>query len=186
MLAPRTTADVRGAKRFNVQLRQNQIELDWARNQLVPGIDLQLSGSRDFGRTLAPRPDLSKPVLEVTLLLDIPIQTRLMQGKVDAASAMVTRFGHLQEFARDRIAADVRDAHSAIRGASERIEAARREVKLALELENAERTRFEQGDSHLLIVNIREQQTAEAELREVDAFLDYHRATADLKAARGE
>ena len=174
------------ARRFRLQLRQNQIELDWARNQLVPGIDLQLAGSQDFGRALASRPDLSKPVLEVTILLDIPIQTRFMQGRADAASAMVTRFGHLQDFARDRIEADVRDAHSAIRGARERIEAARREVKLALELENAERTRFEQGDSHLLIVNIREQQTAEAELREVDAFFDYHRAAADLKAARGE
>lgn len=174
------------ARRFKLQLRQNQIELDWASNQLVPGIDLQLAGSQDLGRPLAARPDLSKPVFDVTILLDIPIQTRFMQGKADAASAMVTRFGHLHDFARDRIEADVSDAHSAIRGARERIEAARREVKLALELENAERTRFEQGDSHLLIVNIREQQTAEAELREVDAFLDYHRAAADLKAARGE
>ena len=174
------------ARRFQLQLRQNQIERDWAQNQLAPGIDLQLAGSQDIGRPLPSRPDLSKPVFEVTVLLEIPIQTRLMRGRADAASAMVTRFGHLQEFARDRIEADVRDAHSAIRGARERIEAARREVKLALELENAERTRFEQGDSHLLIVNIREQQTAEAELREVDAFLDYHRAAADLKAARGE
>ncbi len=174
------------ARRFQFQLRQNQIELDWAKNQLAPGIDLQLAGSQDFGRTSGARPDLSQPALEVTLLLDIPIQTRLMRGRADAASAMVTRLGHLQGFARDRIEADVRDAHSAIRGARERIEAARREVKLAVELENAERTRFEQGDSHLLIVNIREQQTAEAELREVDAFLDYYRAAADLTAARGE
>ena len=43
------------ASRFNLQLRQNQIELDWARNQRVPGIDLQLAGSQDFGRPLRPR-----------------------------------------------------------------------------------------------------------------------------------
>lgn len=173
-------------RRFQLQLNQNQIERDWAKNQLAPGIDLQLAGSQDFGRPLPSRPDLSQPVFEVFVLLDIPIQTRLMRGRADAAAAMVTRFGHLRDFARERIDADVRDAHSAIRGARERIDAARREVALAVELEKAERTRFEQGDSHLLIVNIREQQTAEAELREVDAFLDYHRAAADLKAARGE
>jgi outer membrane protein TolC len=57
---------------------------------------------------------------------------------------------------------------------------------LALELERAERARFDAGDSQLLIVNLREQQTAEAELREVDAMLDYHRASADLKAACGQ
>ena len=173
-------------RRFQLQLRQNQIELDWAKNQLAPGVDLQLAGSQDLGRGLLARPDLSKPVFEVTLLLDLPIQTRFMRGRRDVASAMVTRLGHQRTFALDRIEADVRDAHSGIRGARARIDAARREVKLAIELERAERTRFEQGDSHLLIVNLREQQTAEAELREVEAFFDYHRSTADLKAARGE
>lgn len=174
------------ARRLQLQLRQNAIELDWATNQRMPGIDLQLAGSQDLGRSLAGRPDLTKPVFEVTLLLDIPLQTRLMTGRADAASAMVTRLRHQAAFARDRIDADVRDAHSGIRRARERIDAARREVKLAVDLENAERIRFEQGDSHLLIVNLREQQTAEAELREVEALLDYHRAAADLRAARGE
>jgi outer membrane protein, heavy metal efflux system len=174
------------AQRFQLQLRQNQIELDWAKNQLALGIDLQLAGSRDFGRSLLSRPDLSQSVFEVSLLLDIPIQTNFMQGRRDAAAATVLRLGHQQAFAQDRIEADVRDAHSGMRGAQDRIAAAKQEVKLALELEQAERTRFEQGDSHLLIVNLREQQTAEAELREIEAYLDYHRAVADLKAARGE
>lgn len=174
------------ARRFQLQLRQNQLEFDWAKNQLLPAIDLQLAGSQDIGRAMPTRPDLSKPVLEVSLLLDIPIQTRLIQGRRDAASAMVSRLAQQETYARDRIQADIQDAHSGIRGAQQRIEAARREVKLAVELESAERVRFEQGDSHLLTVNIREQQTAEAELREVDALLDYHRALADLKFARGE
>jgi outer membrane protein, heavy metal efflux system len=174
------------AKRFGLQLRQNQIELEWAKNQLAPSIDLQLVGSQDLGRSLAARPDLRDPVFEVALLLDIPLQTRLMSGRADAASATVSRLNHLQQFARERIDADVLDAHSALRRARERIDAARREVKLALELEEGERIRFDHGDSHLLIVNIREQQSAEAELREVDALLDFHRAAADLKAARGE
>jgi outer membrane protein TolC len=110
----------------------------------------------------------------------------MMQGRADAASATLGRIEQQRTFTRDRIEADVRDARSALRGSRDRIEATRREVKLALELEDAERTRFEQGDSTLLIVNIREQQSAEAELREVDALLDYHRAVADWKAARGD
>lgn len=174
------------ARRLDLQLRQNQIELDFAKNQLVPGIDLQVAGSQDFGRGMASRPDLTNPVLELTLLLDIPLQTRMMQGRRDVATATSTRLALQQDFARDRIAADVRDAQSGMRGGRDRIEATRREVKLAVELEEAERIRFAQGDSHLLIVNIREQQAAEAEIREVDALLDYHRAVADWRAARGE
>lgn len=173
------------AQRFQLQERQSRIELDWAKNQLAPGIDLQLAGSQDVGRSLARRADLQYPVLEVTLLLDVPIQTRAMQGRRDAAAAAASRSALQQTYARDRIEADVRDAQSALRRARERIDATRREVRLAVDLERAERTRFEQGDSHLLIVNIREQQTAEAELREVESLLDYYRAVADLQAARG-
>jgi outer membrane protein, heavy metal efflux system len=120
------------------------------------------------------------------VLLDIPVQTRAQRGRVQAAQASAERFGARARFARERIDADVRDAHSAIAAARERIEATRLEVALALELERGERARFEQGDSNLLIVNLREQQSAEALSREVDALLDYFRAQADLRAARGQ
>jgi outer membrane protein TolC len=173
------------ARRLELQLKQTRLELDWAKNQLALGLDLQLAGSQDIGPARATRPDLSKPVFEATLLLDIPLQTRTIRGRVDAAAATDRRLQEQRSFAEDRISADVRDAHSALRVSQLRIEATRREVALARQLEDGERTRFEQGDSHLLIVNLREQQTAEAELREVDALLDYHRAVVDLKAARG-
>jgi outer membrane protein, heavy metal efflux system len=173
------------ARRLELQLKQTRIELDWARNQLALGLDLQLAGSQDIGPARATRPDLSKPVFEATLLLDIPLQTRTIRGRIDAASATERRLQEQRSFAEDRISADVRDAHSALRLSQLRIESTQREVALARRLEDGERTRFDQGDSHLLIVNLREQQTAEAELREVDALLDYHRAVVDLEAARG-
>ncbi|HSO31189.1 MAG TPA: TolC family protein, partial [Labilithrix sp.] len=49
-------------RRLLLQLRQNQVELDWAKNQMMPGIDVQLAGSQDLGRRIESRPDLSKPV----------------------------------------------------------------------------------------------------------------------------
>jgi outer membrane protein, heavy metal efflux system len=174
------------ARQLTAQVRQNEIELRYAKNQLAPGIDIQVAGSQDFGQSLARRPDLKQPILELTLLLDIPIQTRLMRGKADAAAAKATLLGSKRTYATDRIDADVRSAHAALRAARTRIESTRREVSLARVLASAERVRFDHGDSQLLLVNIREQQTAEAELREADALLDYYRAVADLKAARGE
>ena len=174
------------ARRIALQLRQNTIEMRFNRNQLAPGLDLQLVGTQDFGADIPRRPDLSKPVFEVSLLLDIPIQTRVVRGRLDAATALASRLQYQASFAKDRIEADVRDAQSAILRAAERVEAARREVRLAEQLEEAERTRYAQGDSQLLIVNLREQQTAEAELRAIDARLDHQRAIADLRAARGE
>lgn len=173
------------ARALELQGEQQRIELEWAQNQLAPSIDLQVGVARDFGSELASRPDLSETVVEASVLVEIPFQTRLLRGRVDAARAAVERLDARTKLARDRIDADVRDAHSALAAARERIEATRREVALALELEAGENARFAQGDSNLLIVNLREQQTAEARLREVDALLDYFRAEADLRAARG-
>lgn len=173
------------ARRLALLQTQQRVELEWAQNQLAPGIDLQVAVAKDFGPPLPARPDLSETVVEASVLLDIPIQTRLARGRVDAARASAERLGLQAKLARDRIDADVRDAHSAIGAALQRIEATRREVELARELEAGERARFEQGDSTLLIVNLREQQSAEAQLREVDAVLEYFRARTDLDAAVG-
>lgn len=174
------------ARRFSLQEGQQRIELEWAKNQLAPGIDVQLAVAKDIGPGSEARPDLSEAVLEASVLLDLPLQTRSARGRLEVASASAERLGQHARLARERIAADVRDAHSAIAAARQRVQATRREVALALELEAGERARFEQGDSHLLIVNLREQQTAEAQLREVEAVLDYFRAAADLEAARGD
>ena len=174
------------ARRLNVQALQQRIELQWAENQIAPGLDLQVIVAKDFGPAIDGRPDLSKPVVEAMVLLEIPLQTRFMRGRADQARAMQTRMQLQAAFATDRIRADITDAHSALRAAVERIAAATREVKAALALEDGERSRFDLGYSTLLIVNIREQQTAEAQLREIDALFDYRRALADLSAARGE
>ena len=174
------------ARRLNVQALQQRIELQWAENQQAPAIDLQFMVAKDFGPAIENRPDLSTPVVEAMVLLEIPLQTRFMRGRADQARAMQSRMQLQATFATDRIKADIADAHSALRAAVERIAAATREVKAALALEDGERSRFDLGYSTLLIVNIREQQTAEAQLREIDALFDYRRALADLSAARGE
>lgn len=172
-------------RRLDLQREQHTVELDFATNQQAPGVDLQVVGSQDFGPPIAERPDLRRPVLEVGLLLDVPLQNRVNEGRATMLRAQIERTAQQQRFASDRVAADIRDALSAIARTEQRITTTRREVELARKLEVAERERFELGDSQLLIVNIREQQTAEAELREVDALFDYHRAIADFRAARG-
>lgn len=173
-------------RRLELQLRQQRVELAWARNQRAPGVDLQLAVSKDLGPRLAARPDLSETVLEASVLLDVPLQTRQIDGRIRAAVATLQRLEAQAQLARERIEADVRDARSAVSAAAARLDATRRELGLARELEAAERLRFEQGDGTLLLVNLREQQTAETEQREVEALTDHFRALADLQAARGD
>ena len=50
-------------------------------------------------------------------------------------------------------------------------------------VEDAERLRFELGDSTLFVLNQREQATAEAAIREANALADYFRAYAAYELA---
>ena len=55
-------------------------------------------------------------------------------------------------------------------------------LDLGRNAEQAERQRFDMGDSTMLFVNIREQGTFDAAIREVDALLDHHKALALYRA----
>ena len=80
----------------------------------------------------------------------------------------------------------MRDAYSAVQAAYRRAKLLRQEVELALDLEQAERIRFDLGDGSLFTVNLREAQTFDTALREVGALNEYHRAMAAYEFAIAE
>jgi outer membrane protein TolC len=72
----------------------------------------------------------------------------------------------------------IRDTGQAVNVARERFLLASQEVEMARKLEKAERIRFKAGTSNLFIVNLREQSTADARIREAGALETYFRARA--------
>ena len=88
-------------------------------------------------------------------------------------------------FTADKIVADVRIARAALVAASQRVEKAKESLALAKQMQAAERELFEQGQSTLFNLNIREQQAAEAASAQVDALREYFVARADYSAALG-
>lgn len=174
-------------ERLQTQKKQQELEVGLQKNQLLPALDLGVTFTQDFGNT--PRPELeplAKPELEVSAMLEVPLAYRAPLGRLQAARAGLARLEAQLQLARDRVAMELRDANSALSAATDRIVFARREVEVAMRLENGERTRFELGDSTLLFLNLREQATAEARLREVDSLSDYQKARVALRAAMGQ
>lgn len=169
------------------QKKQAEVELRFAKNQLLPALDIAGVVSQDLG--VSPRPEadsLGKTEVEVSALLEVPLLYRAPIGRVRAAEAALARVNAQLRFAGDRVSVDLRDAKNALDAAAQRIEWARQEVEVSQKLENGERTRFDLGDSTQFLVNLREQTTVEAQLREVDAVLDAHRARANLLAASAQ
>jgi outer membrane protein TolC len=176
-------------RRLQMLREQFRVERDLAENQAAPAIDLNLFASQDIG----PRETLDQtlyrahlPQFEVAVTVEVPVLNRVARGRAAAATAGMQRADEQAELARDRIRAEVRDALSALEAARLRVDLARRELDLARQLEAAEWRRFHAGDSTLLVVNLREQATAEARQREVDALIDFQKAMASYRAAIAE
>ncbi len=171
-------------QRMVKQTAQQAVEIEFAQNQVLPGLDIGVVFTQDIGSTSRPElAPLSQPEIEVSALLDVPLLYRSTIGRLQAARAAQTRIKAQVQLVRDRVAVDIQDALSAREAAQERITYAGQEVTVALQLEEGERTKMELGDSSLLFVNLREQATAEARLREIDAWADLHKAHALLRAA---
>ncbi|HMV41659.1 MAG TPA: TolC family protein [Leptospiraceae bacterium] len=167
-------------ERFKAQRDQNQVDQELARNQMSPGVDIVIAASQDLGTGSVTR---SRPEVEAAIVLNVPLRTRTQQGKLDSASAKNEKLSKQEQFFRDRISADIRNTFTTVNVTRQRAVLAQKEFLLAKKLEEAERTRYVMGEGTLLVVNIREQTTGEAAIREVDALADHHRAVANFKAA---
>ena len=110
---------------------------------------------------------------------------RKARGQYRAAKAELARIDAELRFIRDRIAAEVRDAHSAVAAAYQQARLAGEQVDLVRELAHAELRRFELGAGDLLLVNLRELAVADAARAQVEALARYFEARAKLEIALG-
>jgi outer membrane protein TolC len=125
------------------------------------------------------RRDESRAGLEFRL----PIQRNEALGRTQVSEAELRRLEQDLYFVRDRIRVEVKDGWSALAAAHELLGAAKRNVELSAILVKAEQTRFSQGATDLLALQIREQALLEAQFSEVASQADFFTALADYRAA---
>lgn len=161
------------------------VELRLASNNRAPRIDVDAYAAKDIGAVDPSFAYLRPAELGVGVTVELPLALRGARGKLRRAEAEMARIDAELRLARDTVALEIRDAHSALVAAHARLDLAREQLTLARALEQAERSRFGLGDSTLLLVNLREQAAADAAVQELEALGDYHRAAVDLRAAVG-
>lgn len=166
------------------QRAQAEVELKLAKNQLLPSLDLSVAVSKDLGVSPSAAYDKLGPAeLELSAVLEVPVLYRAPLGRLTSAQATISKLDAQLQLLRERVSVELNDAQSALSAAHQRYVLLGQEVDVATKLERAERTKFQLGDSSLLFVNLREQATAEARLRQLDALVDFHKARASLQAA---
>lgn len=166
-------------RRFQAQIAQNEVEKKLAKNSILPRLDAEFAVSKDFGQGSISK---SIPEYKAAIKLEFPLLLRTGRGRADATAAQGIKLDAAFALARDRIRVAVQDATQAIEASRKRIFLIKNEVDLSIKIEEAERIKFKHGDSNILTVNLREQATADAKSRIIDALTDFYRAQADFAA----
>jgi cobalt-zinc-cadmium efflux system outer membrane protein len=173
--------------RFRLMKERIAVDQQLAENQLNPTLNAVLAGAQDVG--LGKKGDgifaLDRSNYEAALVMEVPLQRRDASGKIQTARANMAQVAAQERFARDQVVAEVQDATSNLDRAFERLLLARQEAKIAQQVADLERARFEKGQGTLLEVNLRELAAAGAQAKVIDTFAEVRRAQADLRAAMG-
>jgi outer membrane protein TolC len=154
-----------------------QVDLELARNQRRPGIELSFSPGRDTG--FGAIGNTFKGGIDFTL----PLRQRTADGRIGATSFKLSKLEFDLRNERQKISTQVFDAVSAINTAYERYRAALQAVQLNERVEAGEREKFRLGDSTLFVVNQRERATAQARIKLIEIQAEYEQAVAAFKTA---
>ncbi|MFQ3650822.1 MAG: TolC family protein [Gemmataceae bacterium] len=164
------------------------VDIRLAENQLLPGLNLVVAGQQDMGfgkRSPSSTSRLDRQTGEAGVVFDVPLQRRDARGRILAGQAELARIAFEEQFAREQITVELQDAANALQRAYDLLRKGR-DVRLQTEyIEQGERRRFDVGQSDLLRVNLREQDTLTARVLEIQAAAEFYRALADYEAARG-
>lgn len=158
------------------------VEVRLAKNQRSPDASVQTFVAKDLG---SDEPELNPTEFGVGFVLSIPIPLRKARGALREAKADLAGINAKLRGLRDKVEADVRKAHVALVAAHKSWDLARRQAEAAETLADAERRKFREGATDLVVVNLRELAVASAQSEVVDAAADYQRARADFRAAAG-
>ena len=173
----------RGRPEFGIveaDLERERNRLALGENALRTRVDLNLEASQDLGGGSYTREETDAVVrLDIT----VPLERRTGRGKVAEARANVSRLEHERQLLNEQIDLEVRNIANDINAAERFLDLAGQEVDQAGILEEAERVRFDDGASDFFVVNLREESTADARVRRIEAQAGLLQAVTNFYAA---
>lgn len=165
-----------------LELERDQAELKerLAENSMKPQVDLRFYGSRDQGSGPL---SLAGTEQVADIRFSIPLRTREASGKAAAARAEIRNLDQRIRMLSEQLETGIRRAQLNLEATRELERLAIEELAASEALAEAEVQRFEAGLSDFFLLNLRERQMGEAQLKRWQAHLAHQVALADFYAA---
>lgn len=111
-----------------------------------------------------------------------PFANRKARGKLNSAKILQKSMALKRQLKQEKLSLKLRNLIETIDANKQVFLNGQEEVKLAKKLEKAEQKRFFQGDSDFFVVNLREQMTAEAQIRNIQSALKVNKNKSKFQA----
>jgi outer membrane protein TolC len=156
---------------ISYQINKLENEEKLGQNSLLPKANIGLEYSADQGSGDAARAE-SESIIK--LGVSIPLQTNLGKGRVGAAKASIRQLEFQQKLLKEKLLNEIKNAFVNLETNQRFVELAKEEAILAKKLEEAEKKRFDNGQSDFFVLNMREEKTTEAEVKTIKAQANYY------------
>ncbi len=161
---PRVTQDIHIAQERRLDgmilktlIQKSRVSIDLGKNDFLPDLNLKMEWASDYGTGSFTKDD---PSGKMTLQFSVPIENQKGRGKVFKAQSEKSMIEAEYGFLKTMIGNDLFAIANRMQEASILYANATEEVANGITLVKAEKTRFEQGDSDLFLLNMREQDLA--------------------------
>jgi outer membrane protein TolC len=164
---------------LNSQKQQAVLDVAIGKNSILPKIDLSFEMSQDHG--MGDETTLGQYESRVKLNFEIPLQIRKGAGKMRAGKAKAAQIKTKQRWAQEKIQVETKSLSVKLNSYADLYQVTSEQVELSKKLASAERKKFFSGASDLILVNIRDENLAQAQIKNLSSRLKYHFVDADIK-----
>ncbi len=158
---------------IGAERERNQLML--GENAVLPKLDMKLEAAQDVGS----RAGISTGQdARIGLTLSIPLERNTGEGMIRRSRAKLKQLEHDKQLLNDQIAAEIQSIANNFHAAREFMQLTLQEVQAAAKMQDAEQKRFRDGAADFFVLNMREEKTAEARIRNVQSTLTFWKAIA--------
>ena len=143
----------------------------------LPGLNLEVLGARELSGNAAYDPQS----FQLGVKFDYPLENRKAEGKTVAQEYKVKALDRQQNFVQTELQRFFEFSLQAMSDSKKRWQVITKEFESTLLMAQAEKKRWEQGASDLFIVNLREEDVADADIKRWSALYDFLQFSLDAR-----
>ncbi|WP_158658040.1 TolC family protein [Agarilytica rhodophyticola] len=159
------------------KLEQVSNESRLYKNQLLPNVDLEVKVAHDLGAGSETRDGLES---YIGLQFSMPLERRKAKGKLNKATAKIRELEFLRQRLIETLTGSLYQTHAKFINAIAQSDVSLQRSKIAQKLQVQEQKRFSEGASDIFLLNLREENSAEAEIEAITAELSHVLAGIEL------